>query len=85
MLNEPEKKIESSDEDQSVDEKLSHLNTKDEEAVKKIIRDHPEVIANSLEDVRPSTVSVTHRFELTSGNLKYQKARRISPSHNGIV
>ncbi len=60
VLNEPEKKIESSDEDQLVDEKLSHLNAKDAEVVKKIIKDHPEVIANSFEGERPSTVSVTH-------------------------
>ena len=35
--------------------------------------------------MRPSTVSVTHRFELTSENPIYQKARRMSPSHNEIV
>ncbi len=72
-LNEPEKKIESSDEDQLVDEKRSHLNSKDAEAVRKIIKDHLEVIANSFEDVRPSTVSVTHRFVLTSENPIYRK------------
>ncbi len=60
MLKEPENKIERGDKDQLVDEKLSHLNSTDAEAVKKIIKDHPEVIANSFEDVRPSTVSVTH-------------------------
>ncbi len=56
MLNEPEKETESNDDDHYVDEKLSHLNSKDAEAVKKIIRDHQEVIANSFDDVRPSTV-----------------------------
>ncbi len=30
-------------------------------------------------------MSVTHRFELTSENQIYQKARRMSPSHNDIV
>ena len=85
MLNEPEEETESSDEDQLVDEKLTHLKTKDAEAVKMILRDYPEVIANSFENVTPSTVSVTHRFELTSENPIYQKARRISPSHNDIV
>ena len=30
-------------------------------------------------------MSVTHRFELTSENPMYQKARRVSPSHNDIV
>ncbi len=49
MLNETEKNTESSNEDQLVD----FLNSKDTEAVKKIIRDHPEVIANSFEDVLP--------------------------------
>ncbi len=84
-LNEPEKKIESSDEDQLMNENFSHLNSKDAEAVKKIIRNYPEVIANSFEDVQPSMVSVTYRFELTSENPIYQKARRMSPSYNEIV
>ncbi len=85
MLNEPEKKTESSHENELLDEKLSHLNTKDAESVKKMVRDYPEVIANSFEDMRPSTVSVTHRFELTSENPIYHKTRRMSPSHNDIV
>ncbi len=71
ILNEPEKKTDSSDEDQFLDEKLSHLNTKDAESVRQIVRDCPEIIANSFEDVRPPTVSVTHRFELTSENPIY--------------
>ncbi len=85
MLNEYEKEIESSDEDRLVNEKLSHLNLKDAEAFKKIIRDHPEVNPNSFEEVRPSTVSFTHRLELTSENPIYQKVMRISPSHNDLV
>ncbi len=68
-----------------MDEKLSNLNSNDTEAVKKINRDHPEVVANSFEDVRQSTVSVTDGFELTSENPIYQKARRMPPSHNEIV
>ena len=85
MLNEPEKKTERSNEDQLMDEKLSHLNKRDAEAVKKIMRDYPEVISYPFEDVRPSTVSINHRFALTSENSIYQNARRKSPSHNGIV
>ncbi len=84
-LNEPEKKAKSSYEDQLLDEKLSHLSTKDPKSVKKIIRDYPEVIRNSFEHVRPSTVSVTHRFELTSENPIYQKARRMSLYYNANV
>ncbi len=76
MLNEPEKRTKSSDEDQLVDEKLSHLNTKYAE---------PDVIANSFEDVGPSTVSVLYHFELTSENPINQKARRMSPSHNDFL
>ena len=68
-----------------MDEKLSHVNSKDAGAVKKIIRDHTEVIANSFEDVWPSTVSVTHRFELTSENPIQEKAGRMSPAHYEIV
>ncbi len=85
MLNEPDKKTECSNEDQLVNEKLSYLKSKDAEAVKKIIRDHSEVIADSFEEGKPPTVSVTHRFELTSENPIYQKARWMSPSHNEIV
>ena len=85
MLSEPEKKAESSDENQFPEEKLSHLRTKDAELVKKIIRNYPEVIAHSFEDVRSSTVSVTHRFELTSESLIYQKARRMSASHSDVA
>ncbi len=85
MLNEPQKNSQSEDEDQLIEGKLSYLNEIDSEAVKKIIRDYPEVIANSFGDVRPSTVSVTHRSELTSENPIYQKARRMSPSQNEIV
>ncbi len=62
MFNEPEKKTESSDEDQLLYENLSYLNMKDVETVRQILRDYPEVVANSFEDVRPSTVSVTHPF-----------------------
>ena len=85
MLNESEKKSAVNDEDQLIDENLTHLNRTDAEAVKRIIKNHLEVIATSFEDARPSTVSVTHRFELTSDNLIYQKARRMSPSHHGVV
>ncbi len=42
MLNEPEKKIESSDKDELVDEKLSHLNSKDAEAVKRTSETTPK-------------------------------------------
>ncbi len=77
MLNEPEKKTESSDEDLVLDEKLSHLNTQDAESARKIFRDYPEFISNSFENVRPATVSVTLRFELTSENPIQQKARRM--------
>ncbi len=68
-----------------MDEKLSYLNSKDFEAVKEITRDHPEGIANSFRDMRPSMVSVTHRFKLMSENSIYQKARRMSSSRNKIV
>ncbi len=54
ILNE-RRKIGSSDENLLVDEKLSHLNSKDDVLFKKIIRHHPEVIANSFEYVRLST------------------------------
>ncbi len=62
MLNEPEKKACSSDEDALLDEKLSHLNTKDAESVKKSSETIRESLIIRFEDVRPSTVSVTHRF-----------------------
>lgn len=55
------------------------------EEVTTIIRKYPEVLANSLEDVRSSSVSVKHSLELKSDNPIYQKARRMSPMHNEIV
>ena len=73
------------EEEELVNEKLCHLNEKANEGIKKILSEYPEVIANSFEDVRPLTVAVTHRFELTSSNPMYQKARRMSPMHNEIV
>ena len=57
----------------------------DAEAVKKIIRDHPEVIASPFEEVNPSTVPVTHHFELTSKNPISWKERRRSASYNEII
>ncbi len=85
MLNEPQRNSPTQDECQLIEEKLSQLNEEDSEAFERIVREYPEVIANSFEDVRPSTVSATHRFELTSDNPICQKARRMSPSHNEIV
>ena len=48
MLNEQEKKTESSDEDQLLNENPSHLITKDAESVYKIVRDYPGVIEYSF-------------------------------------
>ena len=73
------------EEEELINEKLCHLNQKSTEGVKSILSKYPEVIANSFEDVRPSTVAVTHRFELTSNNPMYQKAWRMFPMHNEIV
>ncbi len=53
MLNERQKNSQTKDEDQLIEENLSHLNEVDFEAVQKIIRDYPEVIANLFEDVGP--------------------------------
>ena len=85
MLNELEKKSAVNDEYHLIDEKLFYLKTRDAQAVKRVIKNHSEVIAPSFKDVRPSTVPVTHRFELTSDNPMYQKPRRISRSYNEIV
>ncbi len=70
MLNESEKEPESDPEVQ-LEENLSYMNARDADSVKKIIKYHLEVISHSLEDVRPSTVSVKHRFDLTSHNPIY--------------
>ena len=55
-------------EEQLVNRKLCHLNQTATEVIKSILSKYPELIANSLENVRPSTVAVIHRFELTSNN-----------------
>ena len=73
------------EEEELINEKLCHLNQKSTEGMKSILSKYPEVIANLFEDVPPSTVAVTNRFELTSNNPIYQKARRTSTMHNEIV
>ena len=64
---------------------LYHLNQTSIEEIVNILRKYAEVISYSFKDVRPSIVAVTHRFELTSNNPMYQKARRMSRMHNEIV
>ena len=54
------------EEGELINRKLGHLNQTATEGIKIILSNHPEVIAYSLENVRPSTVAVTSRFELTS-------------------
>ena len=51
-----------------VNQKLCHLNQIATEGINIILIKYPEVIAYSFEDVRPSRVAVTHRFELTFNN-----------------
>ncbi len=80
-----QKKTGSCDTDQVIYENLSHLITRDAEVGKKIIRYHPEVITDSFEDFRPSKLSITHFFDLTSENTIFQMARIISPSNNETV
>ncbi len=85
MQNEHRRKPKSDDEDQFMSEILTLLNSMEVEAVKQTIKDHSQFIAKSFEDVRPSTVSITHRFELESENRIDQKERKTSPSHNETV
>ena len=68
-----------------VNKKLCNLNQTASEGIMSILSKYPEVIANSFENVRPSTVAVTHRFELSANNPIHQKARRMSPMHSEIV
>ena len=73
------------EEEELVNRKLCHLNQTANKRIRSILRKYPEGIANSFEDVRLSTVSVTHRFELTFNEPLYRKARSISPMHNKLV
>ena len=66
-------------EEGKVNRKLFHLNQTATQGIKTILSKYPEVFANSFEDVRPSTVAVIHRFELTSNNPIHQNARRMWP------
>ena len=85
MLNDEKTNTLVCEEEELINQKLCHLNQTATEGIKNILSKFPEVIANSFEDVRQSTVAVTHRFEVTSNNPMYQKARRMSPMHNEIV
>ncbi len=78
MLNESEKKVENSDGDPLVEEKLSCLNAKNAKAVKRIPKNRPEAINTSFEDLRPSTVSIIHCFELKLEISIYQTARNVT-------
>ncbi len=81
----PTPSTQAEDEESLLDEKLKHLNNILALKVKQVVQKHPGVIASSFEDVRLTTVSVKHSFELTTNNPIYQKARRMSPTHNEIV
>ena len=62
------------EEEELVNRKLCDLNQTAIEGIKSILSMYTELIANSFEGFRPSTVAVTHRFELTSNNPIHQKA-----------
>ena len=85
MLNDGKNNTPDFEEEELVSQKLCHLNQTATEGIKSILSKYPEEIANSFEDVRPSTVDVTHRFELSSNNPIYKKARGMSPMQNEIV
>ena len=72
-------------EEELVNRKLCYHNKTATEGIKNVLNKNPEITANSFEDIRPSTAAVTHRFELTSNNLIYLKARRMSPMLNEIA
>ena len=73
------------DDDELLNEKLSHLKVEHTTGFKRVIEKYPEVVANSFEDVPPSTMSANHSFVLTSNNPIYQKSRRMSSAHHEIV
>ena len=71
-------------EEELVDDALKHLNRATRRAVKRLLVKRG-LIAQSLNDLRPSQVPVQHAFELKDKTPIYHKARRMSPRHNLIV
>lgn len=72
-------------EDVSLSEKLAHHDENRATEIQTFISRYPEVMASSFEEIRPSMVSVAHRFELKSNNPIYQRVRRIAPEHNEFL
>ena len=73
------------EEDELINQEPCYLNQTATQGIKSILNRYAEVIANSFEDVRQSTVTVIYIFELISNNSTHQKSRRMSPIHNEIV
>ena len=71
--------------DDCVDEKLNHLSNENATAMKYLFMVYADVIARSLDDVRPSRVSTKRKFELKSEEPIFQKLRRAPPSYNEII
>ena len=85
MLSDEKTNTPDCEEDELVNRKLCPLNQTANEGIENMLSKYPEAIANSLWDVRQSTVVVTHRFELTSDNFTHQKATIMSPIQKEAV
>lgn len=67
-----------------MERKTHHLNGKTRSELKNLLV-RIGLIAQSLDDLRPSKVPVDHSFELKDDKQMYHKLRRMAPKHNFIV
>ncbi len=64
--------------------KVAHLDADTQKQLVASLEAH-DIVAESLDDLRPATVPTTHYFSLSSDNPIYHRARRLPPQHNEIV
>lgn len=67
-----------------VSKKLEHLPSMYQTEKTSMLRGI-DIVAWSLGELRPATVPVKHRFELTDETPIYSRNRRLPPEHNELV
>lgn len=72
-------------EEELMNEKLEHLDEAYCKKERELFETYKNVIANSLDDVRPCMVMVRLKFEFTSEKPIFQNLRRVPPTYNQII
>lgn len=69
-----------------IEDKLSHITVWEEkDEIIQVLKDCNQAVAWTLEDVWPSTVEVTHEFDLSDENPTFQRHYRMSLLHEEVV